>query len=66
VWRKFVGKDGVAEYEQRYDVISTRRLAGKTLIHIHGASPSEVGFEPVTPDLEDVYFLAIKRKSAAI
>ena len=66
VWRKFVGKDEVAEYEQRYDVISTRRLAGKTLIHIHGASPSEVGFEPVTPDLEDVYFLAIKRKSAAI
>ena len=43
----------------RYPVISTRLLAGRTLVHVVGDAPPDAGFEPVEPTLEDVYFAAI-------
>jgi ABC-type multidrug transport system ATPase subunit len=46
------------------EVLSTRRLAGKTVVHVHAASAPD-GFEPVEPDLEDVYFRAIRGAAQA-
>ena len=40
-------------------VLSTRRFGGKRLVHVH-ADGAPAGFEPVEPDLEDVYFRAIR------
>jgi ABC-2 type transport system ATP-binding protein len=46
------------------EVLSRRRLAGKTVVHVHaGGAPD--GFGPVEPDLEDVYFRAIRSTRAA-
>jgi ABC-type multidrug transport system ATPase subunit len=56
VWQRVVEKAGLAEVERRHRVISTRLLAGKTLVHVYAESQPEPGFEPAEPDLEDVYF----------
>jgi hypothetical protein len=44
-------------------VISTKRVAGRVAVHVHADARPGASFEEVTPDLEDVYFLAIKRHS---
>jgi hypothetical protein len=41
-------------------VISKRLLAGRPSIHVLSDVPSEDGFEPVVPDLEDVYLVSMR------
>ena len=60
VWRKFVKKEEVAAHEAQHNVLSTRRMAGQTLLRVRADHAPDPSFEPATPDLEDVYFLAIK------
>ena len=47
-------------------VISTQLLAGVPVVHVYADTPP-AGFEPLEPDLEDVYFyhLAYGTRSAA-
>jgi len=60
IWRRFVTPEELARYEGSHQIVSKRRAAGRLVVRVHeGASPGE-GFEPATPDLEDVYFLAIR------
>ncbi len=59
VWRKQIDKSALANYQEAFNVISTRIVAGK--IHIYvlaNAAPGE-GFEPFYPGLEEVYFAAL-------
>lgn len=65
VWRKTIAKEDLADHEARYQVISTRLFAGRTVIHIL-ADQRPDGFEPAPGGLEDVYFstLAASRKAA--
>jgi ABC-type multidrug transport system ATPase subunit len=56
VWRRTVPKEGLAEVEREHAVISTKLLAGRTVVHVYGDTRPGAGFEPVEPDLEDVYF----------
>jgi hypothetical protein len=42
--------------EREHAVISTKLLAGRTLVHVYSDASPGAGFEPVAPDLEDVYF----------
>jgi ABC-type multidrug transport system ATPase subunit len=65
VWTKSISHDQLEEYQQKYEVISTRLFAGKTIIHVL-ADKQPDGFEPVEGGLEDVYFstLANIRKAA--
>jgi len=59
VWRKLVPKESVASIEREMAVISTKMLAGRTYVNVYSeVSPGE-GFEPVEPDLKDVYFSAM-------
>ena len=37
-------------------MISTKLLAGRTLVHVFSDTAPGAGFEPAEPDLEDVYF----------
>ncbi|MBJ6121808.1 ABC transporter ATP-binding protein [Sphingomonas mollis] len=56
VWQKAIGRSELDDYRARYQVISTRLFAGRTIIHVmHDGSPGE-GFDPVAGGLEDVYF----------
>jgi ABC-type multidrug transport system ATPase subunit len=60
VWRKAIDRSEVAEHQQRFRVISMRLFGGRNVLHVwHDELPGE-GFEPVVPDLEDLYFATIK------
>ena len=56
IWQKSILKTEMKEYEQRYNVISSKLIAGKPLIHVQADQNPGEGFQPVSPDLEDVFF----------
>ncbi|BBM01353.1 ABC transporter ATP-binding protein [Microbulbifer sp. GL-2] len=56
VWRRIVGKAELQECRNKFDVISTRLLAGRHVVHVLADSQPGIGFEQLQPDLEDVYF----------
>ncbi len=59
IWKKFIARPQVAEYEQQFKVISSKLIGGRPLIHVFSdAAPGE-GFEPVAANLEDVFFTSI-------
>ena len=56
VWKRVVSKSELPEIERQFRVICTKLLAGRTLVHVYAESRPGINFEPVEPDLEDVYF----------
>jgi ABC-type multidrug transport system ATPase subunit len=60
IWKRFVDKADLPRIQSELNVISTRLFQGRPLIHVHAPSQPP-GFDPVEPDLEDVYFSTIKR-----
>jgi ABC-2 type transport system ATP-binding protein len=61
IWQKFVEKTEIDSFRQTYRVISTQLKGGKTRLHAYSDLPL-ADFEPVAPDLEDVYFAKITEK----
>jgi ABC-type multidrug transport system ATPase subunit len=56
IWRRTVSRDELTLMEAERNVISTRLLAGRTIVHVHAEESPGPSFEPVEPDLKDVYF----------
>lgn len=56
IWRRIIDRSELAEVERAHAVISTKLLAGRTLVHVYGDSAPDAGYEAVEADLEDVYF----------
>ena len=56
IWRRVVRREELATVEREHRVISTRLLAGRTVVHVFADALPGAGFEPVSPNLEDVYF----------
>jgi ABC-2 type transport system ATP-binding protein len=56
IWRRVISKSELAEVEREHAVISTKLLAGRTLVHVYSDTMPAPTFEPAEPDLEDVYF----------
>lgn len=56
IWRKLIEKHTLPYLEQEHQVISTKLLSGRTMVHIYSMEEPGHGFELVEPDLEDVYF----------
>jgi ABC-type multidrug transport system ATPase subunit len=56
IWRGVIEKSALEDVEREHAVISTRMLAGRTLVHVYAEAAPGPGFEPAEPDLEDVYF----------
>ena len=56
IWRRVVDRSALAETERTHAVISTKLLAGRTVVHVYGGTTPGAGWDPVEPDLEDVYF----------
>ena len=59
IWRRVVSREELREVEREHAVISTKLLAGRRVVRVHGAESPGADFEPVEPDLEDVYFTAM-------
>jgi ABC-type multidrug transport system ATPase subunit len=65
VWRATVAKTQLADYQQRFNVLSTRLVAGEPVIHVFCETEPEAGFSRVEPDLEDVYFQRLRQHAKA-
>ena len=65
VWRKQVSKAALPDYEARLNVLSKRLVGGLPVINVFSADRPEEGFEPVAPDLEDVYFQRLRQHARA-
>jgi len=63
IWKKFVTAAELEEVAKALPVIAVRRVAGQRLVHVYAESRPEA-FDPVAPDLEDVYFQALYRAQA--
>jgi len=60
VWRKPIERSQVADYQQRFQVISMHLSGGHNVVHVFSDDLPDPGFEPVTPGLEDLYFATIR------
>jgi ABC-2 type transport system ATP-binding protein len=56
IWRRVISRDELPAAEREHAVISTKLLAGRTVVHVYSDGAPAAGFEPAEPDLEDVYF----------
>jgi ABC-type multidrug transport system ATPase subunit len=61
VWRKRVTKAELPEMSQRHTVLATRLVGGMTQVNVFAENQPEAGFTQIEPDLEDVYFLQLRR-----
>jgi ABC-2 type transport system ATP-binding protein len=66
VWTKSIARDELEACRAKYEVISTRLFAGRTVVHVLSDVDPGEGFAPVTGGLEDVYFstLSTDRRAA--
>jgi ABC-2 type transport system ATP-binding protein len=60
MWQISIAKAELASYEQRYQVVSSRLVGGRPLLHVYSAAPLDEGFTPCAPNLEDVFFTKIR------
>ena len=56
IWRRVIEKGALAAVEREHAVISTKLLAGRTVVRVFADAAPRPDFEPAEPDLEDVYF----------
>jgi ABC-2 type transport system ATP-binding protein len=56
VWRRMVNREELPALEREHAVISTKLKAGQTIAHVFAEQSPGAEFEPVEPDLKDVYF----------
>jgi ABC-2 type transport system ATP-binding protein len=59
IWRLTVRRDELPALERELSVISTKLMSGRTVAHVYADTSPGAAFEPVDPDLEDVYFAAM-------
>jgi len=56
VWERVVAKDELPAIERDYNVLSTKLLAGKTVVRVYDETQPSPAFHAVEPELHDVYF----------
>lgn len=66
IWTKAVDKADIPALRDRYDLISTRLSAGRTVVHVLSDNDPGDGFTRMQGGLEDVYFSSLHaaRKAA--
>lgn len=65
VWFKSMEKSELEKVKDNLKVLSTKLVAGRPLVHIFSETDPGEGFEPIAPDLEDVFFSHIKKDLVA-
>jgi ABC-2 type transport system ATP-binding protein len=65
VWQKVIDRGELEAARAAWPVISTRLLAGRTLVNVVSDAAPASGFAPVEATLEDVYFAAITGRLGA-
>ncbi len=61
IWEKTIARTEYGAYEAKYQIISSRLMAGQSVIHIMSDADPGEGFTSVSGGLEDVYFTTLVR-----
>lgn len=61
VWRCSVSKEVLPTYQEKFTVLTTRLVAGKPQINVYSETQPDDGFRQVEANLEDVYFLQLRK-----
>jgi ABC-2 type transport system ATP-binding protein len=66
IWMKVIDRGELPGYRERYEILSTRLFAGRTVLHILSDRDPGNGFTSADAGLQDVYFctLAQSRRAA--
>jgi len=56
LWKKSVPREALPEIQENFQVLSLRLFAGKTIVYVVSEHCPDVGFEPLSGGLEEVYF----------
>ncbi|WP_291836451.1 ABC transporter ATP-binding protein [Brevundimonas sp.] len=65
IWKRIIDKAELPDFKKRYEVISTRLLAGRTVIHVLADNHPGDGFEGAPGGLEDVYLATVAKTRRA-
>ena len=60
IWEKSISKEEIEKHHAEYQLISSKLVSGKPLIHIYSDSNPGDGFSMTDADLEDVFFKTIR------
>ncbi|SHG65274.1 ABC transporter ATP-binding protein [Massilia sp. CF038] len=61
IWRRSVEPDALQHYQDHFNVLTTRLVAGKPQIRVYAEAQPDSGFTRHEADLEDVYFLQLRQ-----
>jgi ABC-type multidrug transport system ATPase subunit len=64
IWMKTIDRRDVDQIRARYEVLSTRLAAGRSVIHVLSDRDPGDGFTAIDAGLEDVYFSTLKSTNA--
>ena len=56
IWRRAVSRDEIPALEGEVNIVSTKLLSGRSVVRVLADSSPGTAYDPVEPDLEDVYF----------
>jgi ABC-2 type transport system ATP-binding protein len=65
LWKKAVTRTEAEQLRQSVQVLTTRYVDGRSIIHVLSGTSPGAGFEPVNGDLQDVYFAMTAEDEAA-
>ena len=65
IWSKTIDRAELEDHRERYEIISTRLLGGRTIVHVLADSDPGNGFATVKGGLEDVYFATLVQSRRA-
>jgi hypothetical protein len=61
IWTKSVKRDDLEKAEQKHNVLSSNYNVDNTInIRVYSDKKPGVGFKKIEPQLDDVYFIALK------
>ncbi|WP_166381690.1 MULTISPECIES: ATP-binding cassette domain-containing protein [unclassified Polaribacter] len=67
IWTKIIERDALEENEKNYNILSSNYNQDNTLnIRVHAAEKPSDDFIAATPQLDDVYFIALKQDEPVI
>lgn len=67
IWTKIVSRDELDEAENTFNILSSNYNQDNSLnIRVHDSEKPGDGFKQVTPQLDDVYFIALKQDESVL
>ena len=67
IWTKVITRDELEEHEENFTVLSSNYNPDNSLnIRVHALEKPSEDFEASTPQLDDVYFIALKQEEPVI